>query len=111
MNAVRREFLKLAGFGLATCMAPSLLARGARAQAAPMPNAGPGTVFNIRSYGAIGDGKADDTSALNRAIEAASVQGGTVFIPSGSYACYSIHLKSSVALYLDQGATILAAQT
>jgi polygalacturonase len=111
MNPMRREFLKLAGFGLTTWMAPSLLARGARAQAAPMPNAGPGTVFNVRFYGAVGDGKANDTAALNRAIKAAAVQGGTVFVPSGSYACYSIHLTSSIALYLDQGATILAAET
>ena len=32
-------------------------------------------------------------------------------VPAGTYACYSIHLKSNVALYLDEGATILAAET
>jgi polygalacturonase len=112
MDLIRREFLKLAGFGLTTLVTPVLLARGVRAQGAPMPNAGPGTVFDIRAYGAVGDGKAIDTLAINRAIEAAAAKGGgTVYVPSGSYACYSIHLKSSVALYLDQGATILAAET
>ena len=35
--------------------------------------------------------------------------GGTVYFPAGNYLCYSIHLKSKVALYLDQGATIVAA--
>ena len=35
--------------------------------------------------------------------------GGTVYFPAGTYLCYSIRLKSNVALYLDQGATILAA--
>jgi polygalacturonase len=112
MDSIRREFLKLAGFGLTTLIAPPLLARGARAQGAPMPNAGPGTVFDIRTFGAVGDGQAIDTPAINRAIEAASTRGGgTVYVPSGTYACYSVHLKSSVALYLDEGATILAAET
>ena len=35
--------------------------------------------------------------------------GGTVFFRAGNYLCYSIHLKSKVELYLDQGATIVAA--
>ena len=67
-------------------------------------------IFNVRSYGATGDGKTLDTSAINKAIEAAAAAGGgTVHFPSGTYLCYSIHLKSSVALFLDAGATILAA--
>src|SRR6202000_2229866 len=37
--------------------------------------------------------------------------GGTVYFGPGTYACYSIRLKSSIALYLDAGATILAAET
>jgi hypothetical protein len=49
MDPIRREFLKLAGFGLTTLVTPLLLGRGVRAQAAPMPNAGPGTVFDIKS--------------------------------------------------------------
>ena len=39
----------------------------------------------------------------------AAAGGGTVYLRAGSYLCYSIHLKSKVALYLDQGATIVAA--
>ena len=69
-----------------------------------------GGVYNVRCFGAVGDGKALDTSAINRAISAAAnAGGGTVFIPSGSYLCYSIHLQSHVTLYLNQGATIVAA--
>lgn len=68
-------------------------------------------VFDVRTYGARGDGRKLDTAAINKAIEAASTAGGgTVLLPAGTYLCYSIHLKSSVSLYLDQGSTILAAE-
>jgi polygalacturonase len=67
-------------------------------------------IYNVRSHGAKGDGTTLDTSAINDAITAAnSAGGGTVLFPAGTYLSYSIHLKSNVALYLDQGATILAA--
>jgi polygalacturonase len=69
-------------------------------------------VFNVRTMGAAGDGKTVDTPAINKAIEAAAgAGGGTVFFPAGTYLCYSIHLKSNVALYLDRGATILGGET
>jgi len=68
-----------------------------------------GIIHDVRAFGATGDGKSLDTPAINRAIEAAAVAGGTVYFPGGNYLCYSIHLKSKVALYLEQGATIVAA--
>lgn len=69
-------------------------------------------VFNVKTFGAAGDGKALDTEAINNAIDAAhSAGGGTVWLPAGTYLCFSIHLQSNVALYLDHGATILAAET
>jgi polygalacturonase len=68
------------------------------------------TVYDVRSFGARGDGKTLDTPAVNKAIEAAALAGGgTVRFPAGTYLCFSIRLKSNIALYLDQGATILAA--
>ena len=109
MDHIRPEFLKLAG--IATLVAPAMLSRGARSAIAPMPGLGAGTVFDVRSFGAAGDGKTIDSPAINRAIEAAGVRGGTVYVPAGVYACYSLRLTSAVALYLDQGATIVAADT
>jgi polygalacturonase len=68
------------------------------------------STFDVKAYGATGDGKTIDTDAINKAIEAANAAGGgTVFFPAGTYASYSIHLKSNVALYLGAGATLLAA--
>jgi polygalacturonase len=67
-------------------------------------------VYDVKKFGAKGDSKTLDTPAINKAIEtAAAAGGGTVYFPAGTYLCLSIHLKSNIALYLDQGATILAA--
>jgi parallel beta-helix repeat protein len=66
--------------------------------------------FNVRAFGATGDGKTLDTPAINKTIDAAAATGGgTVFFPAGSYLSVTIRLKSNVALFLDQGATIVAA--
>ena len=66
--------------------------------------------FDVRKFGAKGNGKALDSPAINRAIDAAAAAGGgTVLFTAGTYRSFSIRLKSNVALYLDQGATILAA--
>lgn len=68
-----------------------------------------GRVFDITQFGAAGDGNTLATAAVNRAIDAAAAAGGgTVYFPAGAYLCGSIHLKSNVALYLDQGSTIVA---
>ncbi|HUA67551.1 MAG TPA: glycosyl hydrolase family 28-related protein, partial [Candidatus Saccharimonadales bacterium] len=68
------------------------------------------TVFNVRGYGAVGDGMNLDSPAINRAILAASAAGGgTVFVPAGTYLCGSIHLTNNIHLYLDAGAVILGA--
>ena len=69
-----------------------------------------GIPYDVRAFGATGDGKTIDSPAINRAIDAAAANGGgTVYFRAGNYLCYSIHLKSKVALFLDQGATIVAA--
>lgn len=80
--------------------------RRAAARARPADSA----VYGVRAYGARGDGRAVDSGAVNRAIEAAAAAGGgTVHFPAGTYLCFSIRLKSNVALHLDAGATVLAA--
>ncbi|HEV2300767.1 MAG TPA: glycosyl hydrolase family 28-related protein [Stellaceae bacterium] len=65
---------------------------------------------DVRAFGAVGDGVALDTAAVNRAIAAAArAGGGVVRFSRGTYACHSIRLKSNITLRLDRGATILAA--
>jgi polygalacturonase len=66
--------------------------------------------FNVRSFGAHGDGKHLDSPAINKAIEAAATAGGgTVFVPAGTYLSGSIRLQSNIHLLIDAGATILGA--
>jgi polygalacturonase len=107
-EASRRGFLKVAGAaaaGLSSAAkagAKRIETAAARAQ----------SLFDVRDYGATGDGSTVDTPAINRAIEAAAkAGGGTVVFPAGTYLCYSIRLKSKVALTLGIGSTILAAET
>ena len=66
--------------------------------------------FNVRDYGAIGDGKTLDSPAIDKAIQKCSeLGGGKVVIPAGKYLCGSIHLKSNVELNLQAGCIIVAA--
>jgi len=45
-----------------------------------------GTTFNVRQLGAKGDGSADDTSAVQSAIDAAvKARGGHIYFPAGRY--------------------------
>jgi polygalacturonase len=105
-HPARRDFLRISAASLAGAALPS---RPADAQTQPpAPNS---ATFNVRLFGATGDGKTIDSPAINRAIEAAATAGGgTVHFPAGNYLCYSIRLKSNVALYLDQNAVIIAAE-
>ena len=69
-------------------------------------------VFNIKDFGALGNGTTVDSKPINDAIDAAvKVGGGTVYFPAGNYLSYSIRLKSNITLYLDQGSVLLAADS
>lgn len=67
-------------------------------------------VYNVRDFGAKGDGQTLDSPAINAAIEAAVRDGGgQVLLPAGTYLCGSIRMKSNIDLHLSAGCTILAA--
>ena len=66
--------------------------------------------YNVKDFGAIGDGKTLDHVAINSAIDTCVAHGGgRVTLPAGTYLCGSIRMKSNVELHLEAGATVLAA--
>ena len=64
-------------------------------------------VFDVRDFGAKGDGVAKDTAAVQRTIDAANAAGGgEVLLQKGIYLCGSIFLKSGVDFHLAEGAVL-----
>lgn len=58
-------------------------------------------VYNVRDFGAKGDGKTLDTAAIQTAIDTCNKDnGGTVLIPAGDFICGTVELKSNVTLHL-----------
>src|SRR5262252_7219945 len=102
----RRDFMKAGALFAGAVICPTNVTMREKSEVPPGP------YFDVKFFGAAGDGKTVDTPAINRAIEAAAAAGGgTVQFPAGSYLCYSIRLKSKVTLNLSSGATIVAAET
>lgn len=108
-DPTRRSALKLSGVALASAAGFVPGEMGAQTREAA---GGHRAAFDVRMYGATGDGKTVDSPAINRAIEAAAaVGGGVVIFPAGMYLSFSIRLKSHVQLRLEAGATIIAADS
>ncbi len=67
-------------------------------------------VYDVRDFGAAGDGLSLDSRAINAAIaRAAAAGGGTVRLPPGTYRAFSIRLASRIRLHLEAGSVLLAA--
>jgi hypothetical protein len=108
----RREWLrKLALPATGAALAAELLeprALGAKRKAETSTVDLGARVYNIRDYGAKGDGKSIDTTALQAAIDACNKDGGgTVLVPSGTFVIGSTELKSNVTLHISAGGTLL----
>lgn len=66
--------------------------------------------YNIKDFGAKGDGTTLDSPAINAAIEEAVKNGGgRVVVPAGRYLSGSIRMKSNIELNIESGAVIIAA--
>ena len=103
----RRDFLKLGGAGIAGAVTESLSSPAVASSGIASP-----LLYDVRTFGAAGDGKTVDTPSVNSAIAAASAKGGgTVVFGPAAISATRIHLKSHIALFLDPGATIVAADT
>ncbi|MDO5424373.1 MAG: glycosyl hydrolase family 28 protein [Eubacteriales bacterium] len=65
-------------------------------------------VFDIRDFGAKGDGITGNTEAIQACIDQCSRQGGLVLVTGGVYVCGTLYLKSNVHLHIDASAVLLA---
>ncbi len=66
------------------------------------------TVFDVRALGAKGDGKTDDTAALQKALDDCGGTGGTVKLAPGNYYSRPLMIKTKTTLLLEAGATLTA---
>lgn len=67
-----------------------------------------GRVLDVRSIGAAGDGRTDDSAAIMRGVEAVGPAGGTLYFPAGTYRCASpvtLRPGAGVTLAGDPGAS------
>jgi polygalacturonase len=106
MSLTRKDFLlRSTAAVLPVSLATSVLGAGANSTGASTPGF---PQFNVRQFGARGDGLAKDTTAIQAAIDAAGALGGSVYLPPGRYLSGTVRLKSQVLLFLDAGATLAA---
>jgi polygalacturonase len=83
-------------------------ARQASGQAAASEHDVGVRTYNIRDFGAKGDGSTLDTAAVQAAIDACSKdKGGTVVVPAGVFAIGTVELKSNVRVFLAASAKLL----
>src|SRR5258708_4509561 len=94
----RREWL-IAAASASAVLTPA----SSDAAEAPTSNATPlgARIYNVRSFGAKGDGQTLDTAAVQAAIDACTKEnGGTVLVPAGDFVVSTLELKSNVTLLL-----------
>ena len=66
------------------------------------------TTFDVKAMGAVGDGVADETLAIQKAIDACgNAKGGRVLFPKGKYRSGSVRLRSGVDLHFAKGARLI----
>jgi hypothetical protein len=66
--------------------------------------------YDVRHFGARGDGASLDHAAVQAAVDRCHADGGgVVTVPAGRYLCGSVRLRSNVCLFLEMGAALLAA--
>ncbi len=67
----------------------------------------PKPIFDVKNYGAIGNGTTNNTIAIQKAIDSCAGTGGSVYLHNGTFLSGMIKLKSDMTLYIDSTATLL----
>lgn len=81
--------------------------RNGRAAVNPLPPSIPERIFDVKNFGAVGDGTSTNTLAIQSAINAAGASGGgTVIVPKGIYLSGPIQLSNHINLKVEVGSTL-----
>jgi polygalacturonase len=105
-----QQYLPRRGFVKNSLLAGGVLGGAAAVAAADVPDkfSLDQAAHNVRRFGAKGDGVANNTKAIQAAIDDCHrAGGGAVLIPAGVFLSGSLHLKTGVGLHLEHGATLL----
>src|ERR1700744_3075183 len=93
--------------GLLACIQPMMATALAQPFAAPPLPVIPQGIYDIANFGAVGDGVATNTAAIQAAIDAASkAGGGTVQVPAGIFLSGPLEIHSQINLHLVEGSTL-----
>ena len=106
----RRAFLRVTAKTVAALplMSATYDISAQRASAEPVGPAVASVSLDIKEFGAVGDGKTNDTLAIQQALDRCSVfGGGQVRVPDGEYLTGAIMLRSNTTLHLEAGASLL----
>ena len=79
---------------------------GAKPIPAPQIGTPPAPVFDVRKYGAKGDGKTYDTTAIQKAIDACAGTGGSVLLSNGKFLSAHLELKGNMTFYVAKDAVL-----
>lgn len=95
MRYTRREFVAavLAGGGAAGGVLWGWRDASGEPGTPPQPQ-----TYDVRAYGARGDGRTDDTAAIQRAVDAAARTGGVVKFPPATYIIVGVQLPAGITL-------------
>lgn len=93
MSIRRRDFLTMASGAI------GMAGGGIWGEPHPRHSANTESELNVRAYGAAGDGIADDTAAIQKAIDdTMAAGGGVVSLPRGSYRCDALTIGHNITL-------------
>ena len=91
MKTSKREFIKNLGFAGAAGAVGALAMASDKAQTDEIKaGATNSSVFNVKDFGAFGDGVTPDSEAIQKALDAAGKVQGSVYFPSGKYLCHDL---------------------
>src|SRR5258708_39269360 len=90
----RRDFVSMGAVAAASAMSTAAAGKG-------IDDAGKKEkgMLNVIDFGGKGDGKADDTAAIQKALNAAGITNGSVFIPQGTYLCSELKLPVGICIH------------